>query len=482
MQFNSYIFIFLFLPITLILYFITNKYNKNLGKILLIAVSIIFYIYEDIKNIYVLGASLIINYIFARIIEKKKTNKLTVTIPIVINIFILLYFKYTNFLIININNIFNSNLALKEILLPVGISFFTFQQIAYIIAVQKKEINKISLIEYLIYILYFPKLLMGPLMEPNDFLSQVNDNELKKVDWNNIAYGIKTFSYGLFKKIILADTFAKAVSWGFLNIADATSMDMIIVMLSYTFEIYFDFSGYSDMAVGTSLMFNIKLPINFDSPYKALSIRDFWKRWHISLTKFLTKYIYIPLGGSRKGLVFTCINTMIVFLVSGIWHGANWTFILWGLLHGLLSVIDRLTEKKTNNLFEPFKWIFTFIIINILWLLFRANSVSEWLGILHKILSFGNTSISIGLIDSFAIPEIFALTNLIPLFSKIYCSIRGFDMILFIVSSFIICMLPKNNYKTKEKITFANMFLASFCFVWSVTCLSAESVFVYFNF
>ena len=273
------------------------------------------------------------------------------------------------------------------------------------VAVYKKEISSINAIDYLAYILYFPKLLMGPLMDPVDFIEQFNSPKLKNVDWNNIAYGIKIFSFGLFKKMLLADTFSKAVSWGFSNIEAATSMDWILIMLFYTFEIYFDFSGYSDMAVGTSLMLNITLPINFDSPYKAVSIRDFWKRWHISLTKFLTKYIYIPLGGSRKGRIFTYLNTMIVFLVSGIWHGANWTFILWGLLHGAFSIFDRLIEKIPTKIFEPARWLATFLVINILWLLFRADSVQQWMDILKTIIGFSNTVVSDGLLNSFVIQE-----------------------------------------------------------------------------
>lgn len=384
-------------------------------------------------------------------------------------------------MILNINSVFSSDFKLRELILPVGISFYTFQQIAYVVSLYKREIQKVYLVDYLLYILYFPKLLMGPLMEPSDFLNQINDKELKKIDWDNLACGIQIFCFGLFKKMMVADIFSKAVSWGYSNMETTTSMDWVLIMLFYTFEIYFDFSGYSDMAVGSSLMLNITLPINFDSPYKALSIRDFWKRWHISLTKFFTKYVYIPLGGSRKGKIFTYINTMLIFLISGIWHGANWTFILWGVLHGVFMVVDRMFETTESKIFEPVRWGSTFLIVNILWLLFRSDSVKQWGNILKTIGSFSNTGISAGLLEQFLLPESKFLENIFHL--GFWTShIRGFWMLLFIIGAGGICLIPENNYNTMRKISWVSMILSVISFVWAFVCLSGESVFVYFNF
>ncbi len=194
--------------------------------------------------------------------------------------------------------------------------------------------------------------------------------------------------------MLLADTLDKAVAWGFANVDKATSMDFVLIMLFYTFEIYFDFSGYCDMAVGASAMLNVKLPINFDSPYKAVCIRDFWWRWHISLTHFLTKYIYIPLGGDRNGTLLTCLNIFVVFTISGIWHGANWTFILWGVLHGLFCCLDRLCEKLEDKVLKPVRCLVTFAIVNVLWLLFRSDSVSQWLDLLKKMVNMSAMSVS----------------------------------------------------------------------------------------
>ena len=336
--------------------------------------------------------------------------------------------------------------------MPLGISFFTFQQIAYIVAIYKKELSDLSIIDYLAYILYFPKILMGPLVDPVDFITQINSQETKKVDWNNVASGIKVFSFGLFKKVMIADVFSKAVSWGFARWESATALDLLLVSLFYTFEIYFDFSGYCDMAVGTSLILNINLPNNFDSPYKALSIRDFWKRWHISLTKFFTKYIYIPLGGSQKGKILTYVNTLIVFGISGLWHGANWTFILWGILHGLLMIFDRVFEKSEEKIFEPVRWIVTFATVNLLWLLFRSDTILQWKEIVKKIAFMNSTNISDGLIKNFTLQESTFIKNTLHI-SGWVANIRGFGMAIYILIALAICMIPENNYKTAKKLS-----------------------------
>ena len=326
MQFNSFVFILMFLPITVLAYFLANKWKPVLGKLVLAVASVVFYVYSDWTLFTVLGISLVVNLAFAWALQRLRPRGcLLLIVPVLINVGLLLYFKYTNFLIGTVNQFAGTVWAVRDLVQPLGISFFTFQQIAYLVSVCKGEIGRVAPLDYLCYILYFPKILMGPLMDPADFLGQLNDPKRKQVNMDHLANGLQIFSFGLFKK----------------------------VMLFYTFEIYFDFSGYSDMAVGVSQMLNITLPINFDSPYKALSIRDFWKRWHISLTKFFTKYVYIPLGGSRKGQVRTYLNTMLIFLISGLWHGANFTFILWGLLHGGFMVLDRIFGKAQEKVFEP---------------------------------------------------------------------------------------------------------------------------------
>lgn len=482
MQFNSYEFILLLFPMTVILYFLSNKIKPVLGKIVLILASIVFYSLGRWEMLIFLAVSMAVNFLSACLLKRFCfKSRFMLVIPIVINVGFLLWFKYLNFVISNVNMFFGSSFPLKNMILPLGISFYTFQQIAYIVSVGRGEIDKVSLLDYLVYILFFPKLVMGPIVDPVDFIAQINDNSRKKVNTTNLAVGAKLFSLGLMKKVMLADTFARGANWIYDNLPSATAADCILLIIFYTFEIYFDFSGYSDMAVGISSMINIDLPMNFNSPYKAVSIRDFWKRWHISLTKFLTKYIYIPLGGSRKGTAFTYINTMIVFLISGLWHGANWTFILWGLLHGLLSCFDRAFEKAEDKVFKPVRWLLTMIWVSVLWLLFSADSVTQWLMILKRAASIRSLSISDGLIDTFKIVErtlIYDALHLAPLSN----SIRGFIMLVFMLIAAVVCLIPQNNFRNKEKFGVFSMIGASVCFVWGVLCLGSESVFVYFGF
>ncbi len=482
MQFNSYDFIFYFLPIVVFLYYTLGRFKQIIGKIIIIFASIFFYSFGHANMLIYLGISIAFNYCAAILVKKYKfKNKILLALPIVVNVGLLLYFKYLNFAITNINAISGSKIGITDIVLPLGISFYSFQQIAYIVATERGELKDNSFIDYLTYILYFPKLIMGPIIDPVDFINQLNQQERKRLVLQNLVVGIKLFSLGLIKKVLLADTFADAVSWGYSNMDTSTAMDCILVMLFYTFEIYFDFSGYSDMAVGVSSMLNIDLPMNFDSPYKAISIRDFWKRWHISLTKFLTKYIYIPLGGSKKGTIFTYVNTLIVFIVSGLWHGANWTFVQWGLFHGLLSCFDRMFDTVEKKIFMPIRWLLTFIVVNVLWLLFSAPTVGKWHEILARIIYMQSTEVSYGLICQFNIVENDFIYSLLRINDLAY-SIRGFNMILFMLISCFICFISENNYKTKDRLSVGSLLLSAFSFVWGVLCLGAESTFVYFGF
>ena len=482
MQFNSYDFIFFFLPLTVLFYFAANRIRPVLGKLVLIIAGIVFYALGRPEMLVCLGISMAVTYGSVLLIRKSGiSSRLLRALPVAVNVGLLLYFKYLNFAITNFNTFSGKELPLQEIILPLGISFYTFQQIAYIAAAEQGRLPDISLIDYLVYVLYFPKLVMGPLADPVDFISQLNQKQRKKPDPAGIAAGIKIFSLGLIKKALLADTFARAVSWAYSELEAATAMDCVLLMLFYTFELYFDFSGYSDMAVGVSSMLNIDLPMNFDSPYKAVSVRDFWKRWHMTLTGFLTRYVYIPLGGSRKGLARTCLNTLIVFLISGLWHGANWTFILWGLIHGLLSCLDRLLEKAEEKVFRPVRWLCTFAAVNVTWLLFSAESVGQWITVLRKILSIRSAEISDGLIAAFDLPETGFLFNL-PGLASLSSGVRGLSMMLFVLAACVICFIPENNYRKKQDLDLGSLLLAALAFVWGVLCLGTESQFLYFGF
>lgn len=481
MQFNSFAFILAFMPITAILYFLCNKVRDDLGKILLISAGALFYYLSGKECFFVLLLSIVINYCLCKIMGKKPGRCRALCAAVVtINVGLLLAFKYYNFAAGNINHFFGTNISLWDIFLPVGISFFTFQQIAYAVAVYNKSIIP-NFVDYVLYISYFPKVLMGPLADPVDFINQINDKKLKRVNWENVACGIKIFSIGLFKKVMIADVFAKSVNWAFSNYDAVSSLDWLLVMLFYTFEIYFDFSGYSDMAAGASIILNIELPINFDSPYKSLSIRDFWKRWHMSLTGFFTKYIYIPLGGSRKGQIFTYVNTMIVFAVSGLWHGANFTFILWGLLHGLFMIFDRMFEKIEKKIPAPVRWLLSFGVVNVLWLLFRSDSIRQWLSILGKLIHIGGSSVSDAITQSFRLPEFEILERALHL-NDFCLTHKGVEMLLYILITMVICLVPKNAFRRLRELSMWEMIAAALLFVWGIVCLSSESVFVYFGF
>ena len=482
MQFNSYLFILVVIPAFVLSYFLLSRISASLGKLAILAFSVWFYVYGGTYSAIILGISLLSNLLFSFLLSKcRRFRKLLLAVSVLANVGSLLYFKYFNFAMTALYGLFGREYYLRDIILPLGISFFTFQQIMYVVSVYKGEITEVRLLDYLCYALYFPKLIMGPLAEPGDFLDQLNSPELKRVSWENVACGIKLFGFGLFKKMVLADTFAEAVSWGFGNYAAATSGDLFLVMLFYTFEIYFDFSGYSDMATGVSKMINITLPMNFDSPYKAVSIRDFWKRWHMSLTAFLTKYVYFPLGGSRKGSVRTYVNILIVFLVSGLWHGANWTFILWGCIHGVLQIAERIFDKPLRRVPSPVKYLCTFLSVNLLWLLFRSESIAQWWDMLGKMFSFRGMAISDGLLRAFILPETPFLLDKLDLLG-LNALVTGLPMLVMIVGAGLLCWIPENNYRSMGKLSIPNMVLCAAAFVWAFLCLTYESVFVYFGF
>ncbi len=482
MQFNSYLFILAVVPAFVLCYFLLSGLNKTAGKLAIIAFGAWFYAYGGWDSAAILGISLLVNLLASLALSgQKRFRKLTLALAVLANVGLLLYFKYCNFALGTLFALLGKSYTAKNILLPLGISFFTFQQIMYLVSLYRGEIRKLNLLDYLCYILYFPKLIMGPLAEPTDFIGQLNQAERKRIDWENVACGVKLFGFGLFKKMILADTFARAVNWGFGNLDSATSGDLFLVTLFYTFEIYFDFSGYSDMAVGVSQMVNITLPMNFDSPYKAFSIRDFWKRWHMTLTAFLTKNVYFPLGGSRKGTIRTYINILAVFLVSGLWHGANWTFLLWGLLHGLLQVLERIFHKRYERLHGAVKWLYAFIAVNLLWLLFRADSIGQWKEMLTTMFSFRDMAVSGGLIRSFVLPETAFLLDKLD-FLGLNGRIRGLPMLITTLGALLLCLIPENNYRNLKKLSIPNLLLCAAGFVWAFLSLSSESVFVYFNF
>ena len=378
MLFNSYIFIFIFLPLTLIgWYFLNGRGFYQTATCFLAAMSLWFYGYFNPRYLGIILASILGNYLLSFLLTFSKTrlsDRIFLLVGLAFNLGFLFYFKYYDFFFENINAVFHTNVAMRNILLPLGISFFTFQQVSFIVDRCQHKAEHYPFIDYVTFVTFFPQLVAGPIVLYKEMMPQFADKSLRRFNQENFAKGIALFTLGLSKKVLLADVLALPVNYGFTNTAFLDSPSTLLVILAYTFEIYFDFSGYSDMAIGLGLLFNIRLPVNFNSPYKACTVKELWQRWHITLSRFFIQYVYIPLGGSRKGKVRTLINTFLVFFLSGLWHGANWTYVAWGSMQGLLVVFDNLHligvrgshEKEKARFYIP-KWLgvfFTFTFFN----------------------------------------------------------------------------------------------------------------------
>jgi D-alanyl-lipoteichoic acid acyltransferase DltB (MBOAT superfamily) len=303
------------------------------------------------------------------------------------NIALLIFFKYSDFLIWNFNFTFDTKIPFLHMILPLAISFFTFQQIAYLVDTHKGYVKEQNFIKYATFVTFFPQLIAGPIVHHKEMMPQFYNTKNNQLRWKYFSLGLMVFSIGLFKKVVLADSFAIYANAGFDEAVKLTLIEAWVASLSYTFQLYFDFSGYADMAIGSALFFNIKLPINFNAPYRALNIQEFWRKWHITLSRFLRDYLYIPLGGNRVHSTRLYINLLIVFLIGGIWHGAGWTFLFWGFLHGAATIIFLLWKRFDIGLPRPLSWFITFNFVNITWVFFRANSWEDAMKVLSGMFS-----------------------------------------------------------------------------------------------
>lgn len=492
MLFNSYIFIFLFFPLTLIGYYGLNHVKMYKAALaFLIGMSLWFYGYNNVYYLAILIVSILINYGITYGIshfrttssDKNPLSKLLLFGGIILNIGILFYFKYYDFFISNFNVCFRTSIPLLHLVLPLGISFYTFQQLSYVIDVYRDDCEKYSFLEYAAYVSYFPQLIAGPIVYHSELIPQFRDHSKKQLCFTNLSKGIYAFALGLGKKVLIADTFSKIVTIGYGSIAELNSISVFIVMICYSLQIYFDFSGYCDMAYGMGYMMNIELPINFHSPYKAQSISDFWDRWHMTLTRFFTKYIYIPLGGNRRGKARTCLNILIVYFISGLWHGANWTFIIWGVLHGIASVFERITNIAKIKLPKLLKQVTTFLLVTFAWSLFRANSLQDARLLWNRLFTGGIGPIYQPLTDKFAELTEIQLISRLGL-GKIISDYSWLPLILFLCIVFITCLTMKNTQEKVAtlKLTGQKMLAVIILMIWSILSLSEISEFLYFNF
>ena len=371
MLFSSIIFIYFFIPLLLLVYFITPAKYRNIP---LLMFSLLFYFLGEPKYIIILILCCIINYYISKLMTHKKFKKYKKVLLILVLIYDigqLLYFKYTDFFITNINNIFNSNISLLQVIMPIGISFFTFQIIAYIADVYK-GVHKPSksLIDFTMYVSLFPQLIAGPIVRYADVEKEISKRE---TSFNKFSEGIKRFVIGLSKKVLLANVLGEFAGL----LVEETILSSWLKPIIFTLQIYFDFSGYSDMAIGLGLMLGFRFLENFNYPLIAKSITDFWRRWHISLSSWFRDYVYIPLGGNRVSKLKWIRNLFIVWFLTGFWHGANWNFIIWGLYFGTLLVIEKLILGKLLEKTKIIKYIYTSIIIIISFLIFSVESVPE---------------------------------------------------------------------------------------------------------
>ena len=487
MLFNSVVFITIFLPAALLGWFLLQRLEDPIfAKVFLIGMSFWFYGYYNLSYLWILIASLAFNYALSALMEYRKRSGNTgglLAMGILGNLSLLFYFKYFNFFIDNCNFFLHTDIRVEKIMLPLGISFFTFQQLSFIIDRHKGDAPHYSLADYCFFISFFPQLIAGPIVLHNELLPQLHERKNRRPTAENFYDGFSLFIIGLSKKVLLADSLAVPVNAEYGNIMALDTPSAWIIICFYMLELYFDFSGYCDMARGIGIMFGFRLPENFDSPFKASSVREFWRRWHMTLSRFLSRYVYIPLGGSRKGKGRQCLNLLVVFLVSGLWHGANWTFILWGLMHGLAAVFETLFPRAR------FKWewmnrILTFGFVTLSFSIFRSDSLAEALLLWKKLFTAGNNGFFIGMCNTLRYPENYAVIKFLemaaprllnPFFVFCLCLLAGIGIVA--------VRGKKAEHWIQEK---GRSRWGAFCmatlFVWSFISLSQVSVFLYFNF
>ena len=522
MLFNSYAFVFVFLPLFVIGFYTFSYFTcaglsqkpslaRRLEGLYFVIFSFVFFSFFGIKVLGVLIISLIWNYIFLRLLGRgdftaKKENssnnarniKAILFIAILGNLALLLFFKYAGFFASLINFFLSTSIS-ASMLLPIAISFYTFSQISLIVDVYRGEVIDISLIDYLAYITFFPKILQGPIVRYNDMREEFDKALSHKWNSEDFMQALMFFVLGLSKKVIIADTLGVAVDYGYESLSTLTAMDAVLTSICYSFQIYFDFSGYCDMGRGICKMIGMDLPVNFESPYKARNIDDFWKRWHITLTGFFTRYVYIPLGGNRKGRLKTYINFMIIFILSGFWHGAGISFIIWGAMHGVLYVITRALRNrliKTPNasntvnkseqgyklLPYPIALILTFIFVTIAWIFFRADTLADAACLIQAM--FQNTSLKIsqGFIECFQIDELWYIFKMTPLASKSFGPALCMWIII-AVSAFFAFISPSAARLTeRHKVTLKGAIVLAILLVFSIIKFANVSTYIYLGF
>ena len=460
MLFCSYVFILAFLPLTLLGYYSLNRINATAGRCYLLAASFVFYGYFNYSYLLLLLGSLVFNYAVGGLIERYR-RRWVLILGCTVNLLLLGYYKYYDFFVENVNALFGADLVIHHLILPLGISFFTFQQISYLSDVYHRVLDRrYSLLDYALFVSFFPQLIAGPIVLANEMMPQFARKDNLKLNYGNFSCGIFIFSLGLAKKMLVADNLALVADRVFA-LSEPCFADSLIGSLAYALQLYFDFSGYSDMAIGIGAMFNIMLPVNFLSPFRSANIQDFWRRWHITLGRFLAQFVYRPLGGNKKGVFRTGINLMVTFLLCGLWHSSSWLMILWGGIQGLAIILHRIWSKGLNLRMPRLAGVtLTFVFSWLTLIFYRAENVTQ----LKRVLGgFGN----------------FAKEG----FSLAWESLDAFSMILLVVSLGIVFLLPPaNSFRDGFKPAPWHWIAAMVLLICSIFCFSRISPFIYFNF
>jgi alginate O-acetyltransferase complex protein AlgI len=493
MLFSSFSFVLFFLPITLIGYFSLNRFRlTTAANAWLLLASLFFYGWWNVRFLPLILGSVLFNYTIGHFIvvsdargEYSALRKAMFILGIAGNILLLGYFKYTDFFLKNVNVLLGTNITLLHIILPLGISFFTITQIAFLVDAYEGLVEERKLLNYALFVTFFPHLLAGPILHHKEMMPQFNTIRNKVLNYRNLTLGLYLFSLGLFKKVVIADSIAMLANNGFANAGKVTLLEAWVTSLAYAMQLYFDFSGYSDMAIGVGWMFNIDLPLNFNSPYKATNIIDFWKRWHITLTNFVTTYIYTPILRSFSRVTFTA-SLVAIFLsmfISGFWHGSGWTYILWGTMHGVALVANHVWRKLKFKMHPALGWFLTFNFICLSFVFFRAKSVSEALLILKAMFGGNGVILPEGLAGKFA-----ALNSHWVHFDRMMGNINGHENVLVIFAALFVALRAKNSSMFADRRNFrpSNWNHAFIVFLIVVNLVYMDSLqtkeFLYFGF
>ena len=486
MIFNSLIYLYIFLPISVLGYFVIAKFfSQKTRNVWLILVSLFFYGFWNPVYIPLLLGSMFSNFYFGLCLSKKTlpfniSRRLFLTIGITLNLVLIGIFKYADFFITNVNWVLGKEIPLAHLVLPLAISFFTFQQIAFLVDSYKGLTKEYSLVNYALFVTFFPQLIAGPIVHHKEMIPQFKKPENGLINYRNLSLGLFIIFMGLVKKVGIADTFAEWANAGYAHEGTLTFFDAWVTSLSYTFQLYFDFSGYTDMAIGAALLFNIVLPINFNSPYKATNIQNFWDRWHITMTSWFRDYLYFPLAWSWRnwGRLGSHLALFITFVIIGLWHGGVWTFIGLGALHGIAMTTHRLWKEYAKiQMPAPVGWFLTFNFVNIAWVLFRSNDFAQAWNVIKSMFGINGLGPTTVL---FLQKELFVVARLdlpIPEFFQR-------EAVVWIILFLFVVLALKNSNQIMEKYSPTILYICFAIALYGIGTMSLGgfSEFLYFNF